>query len=673
MQVTRNYFRPDIQGLRAIAVGAVVANHAGLPFLPGGYVGVDVFFVISGFLITSLLLRELDEKGRIDFTGFYSRRARRILPASFAVLVLSVIGAVIWIPPLLRVQMLRDAIATALYVPNFALAIRGTDYLNASSAPSLFQHYWSLGVEEQFYVLWPPILAAVFFARRFRGVATLTVGVLVAVSFVVCVVETFHAQPWAFFSLWTRAWELGIGALAALVLRRWQPRQRSRSAAIASWLGLVGIVTSCVVLNEQTTFPGYLAALPVIATALAIVGGASESRWNSSFVLSRRPFQFIGAISYSLYLVHWPMLVLAQAIVGYYTPLPLWAGSLIAASAVPIAWLLYRFVEVPARHPAWLIRGRPRRSLGLAAAATATVASVAALAIVATILVPLDSGRAIAASAPTAPPITSGFVPSNLTPSLAASSTDNPAIYAQGCEVGYTPSTPHPCSTGPEHAPRIVLFGDSHAAAWYPALERIAADNGFQLVTETKSACPSVDVEISWASAPYSSCDAWRASVIHQLRDDPPAMVVMSNYTNPDFQDKSHESTQWQRGLESSLDQLKDVTQVAVIADTPDLRVSPTVCLSANLRSADACARPAAVALNTPGRVAESVAAKRAGVPLIDMTEYFCTTRQCPVISGNVLMYRDSHHITATYSARLTPALEHRLGPLLAARPGQAD
>jgi peptidoglycan/LPS O-acetylase OafA/YrhL len=669
MQTTREAFRPDIQGLRAVAVGAVLLNHAGIPYVSGGYIGVDVFFVISGFLISGLLFRELDENGRIRFSDFYARRARRILPASLTVLVLSLVGAMIWIPPLLRTQVLRDAVATALYVPNYSFAIQGTDYLNAASTPSLFQHYWSLGVEEQFYLVWPALLALVFLVRRSHRLVAIVLGVLVIASFVACVTETFHDQPWAFFSLWTRAWELGVGALVALALRRWPAALGSRAGTVLSWLGLGGIVAACVAFGSGTTFPGYAVAVPVVATALVIVGGAARPRFGAGLVLDRRPMQFVGAISYSLYLVHWPMLVLAQAAIGYYTPLPVWAGALVAAAAVPVAWALYRFVETPARRARWLAGARPRRSLGLAAAGTVGVATLAVLAIVATTVVPMDAGKTVTASRPTAPPSPTDFVPSNLTPSLTAAADDNPAIYAEGCEVGYTPSVPHACSTGPATAPRIVLFGDSHAAAWYPALTKIASANGYQLVTETKSACPSVDAELSWASAPYVSCDKWRRAVIQQLRADPPAMVVISNYTNPDFWNGTDKQEQWQKGLESTIDQLKPVTTVALIADTPDLRNSPTVCLSAHLRSADSCGRPASLALKAPGRPAEAAAAKSSGVPLIDLTRYFCTASWCPAISGNTLIYRDSHHVTATYSAKLAPDLARDLVPLLPAHP----
>jgi len=655
-------FRPDIQGLRAIAVGAVVLDHAGIPFVSGGYIGVDVFFVISGFLISSHLLSGLERDGRVRFAGFYARRARRILPASLVVLVLSIVGAMIWVPPLLRAQVLQDAIATALYVPNYALALQGTDYLAQSTTPSLFQHYWSLGVEEQFYLLWPALLALIWLVGRDSRRALGVVLIVVVASSLVCAIWlTSVEQPWAFFSLWSRAWELGAGGLVALAVRS-SPRVLPPVAAgIAGWLGLGGIVAGAVLYSGGTAFPGYAAILPVGATALVILAGGSPSRFGPDPLLGTRPFQFLGLISYSLYLVHWPILQLAQAAHGYYDPLPLWATALLAAASVPVAWLLHRVVEDPARTARVLAGARPRRSLLAAGGGAAITAALAVAAIALTAMQPLHVATTVAASAPTDPPRVTSVVAANLTPSLRTASDDNPALYADGCEVGYTPPTPHPCTYG-SGGDTVVLFGDSHAAQWYPALQRIADVQSVTLVTQTKSACASIDIELSWAGAPYTSCDRWRDAVIDQLRAHPPALVVLANYANPDFLDDADADGQWRRGLEKTITELQAFTRVVVIADTPDLRDSPSVCLSAHLDDADACARPASLALDAPGRDATVAATSATATPLIDLTDYFCTDECAPII-GNVLVYRDSHHITATYAAELAAPLARQLVP----------
>ncbi len=666
-------FRPDIQGLRAIAVLAVLLDHASVPFVGGGYVGVDVFFVISGFLITSQLVERLTRDGRVGFADFYARRARRILPAALVVIVLSMLGALIWMPPLLLPQALRDAIASALYVPNYVQAAQGTDYLTVAS-PSLFQHYWSLGVEEQFYLVWPALLGLLWIiGRGHRFLLPAALGVIVVGSLALCIVETAHDQPWAFFPLWTRAWELGAGGLLAVVAAR-APTALGRVAGpvlgpILAWSGLAMILTAAVAYSSATVFPGIAAVLPVAGALLVIAGGSGGSRRGPVVVLGTPPAQFLGRISYSLYLVHWPILILAAAAIGPYAVLPDWAPPLLALGAIPVAWLLNRYVEEPARRPAFLVRARPRASLLAAGLGTALVAALAVSVLVVTSLHPLDAGRPVQATRPTDPPSSTAVVPSNLEPSLQLAADDNPALYADGCQVGYTPSIPHPCFFGNPGGERVVLFGDSHAAQWFPALQKIAGHDDFQLETQTKSACPSVDAELLWGGVPYARCDRWRDAVIAQLMADPPDLVVLANYSNPDFADSSDAAAQWQRGLAATIGQLSPVTRVVVIADTPDLRDDPAVCLSAHLASAQDYWRDASLALDSPGRGAERLATAETGTTLIDLTDYFCT-EVCPAIIGNALVYRDSHHLTATFSVQLAGILGARLRPLLSPSSG---
>ena len=268
-------FRPDIQGLRAIAVLLVVLFHSGVETLSGGYVGVDVFFVISGFLITTHLLETLARDGRISFGAFYAKRARRILPAALLVATLTLVAAWIWMSPLLMRSVVGGAIATALYVPNVFFALEDTDYL-AETTPSVFQHYWSLGIEEQFYLLWPALLAVGFWLchRRERHVMVL-VAAVTAASFLAGVAMMGISEPWAFFSLPTRAWELGVGGLVAFLLRSGARWLQWRRTGLLAWAGLAGIVAIAVTLDEGTAFPGWIAALPVLATAAMIIGGAA--------------------------------------------------------------------------------------------------------------------------------------------------------------------------------------------------------------------------------------------------------------------------------------------------------------------------------------------------------------------------------------------------------------
>lgn len=317
-------FRPDIEGLRAVAILTVVLYHAGVPGLRGGFVGVDVFFVVSGFLITGLLVREVARTGTVGLASFYAARARRLLPAAAVVLVATSVAAAVLLPPLQARKVLGDTVAAALYLGNYRFAIEGTDYL-ADTAPSPLQHYWSLGVEEQFYLVWPAlILGVAWWLRRRsagggRGTASLPYFVVLAVlaggSLALCVLWTRTLPAWAFFSLPTRAWELAIGGLVALTATQWR-RLPPVCAAVVGWGGLALILATCNQIGAATPYPGTAALLPVLGTALVIGAGCATPDLGVGRLLSKPVLRAIGRVSYSWYLWHWPALLLAPALIG---------------------------------------------------------------------------------------------------------------------------------------------------------------------------------------------------------------------------------------------------------------------------------------------------------------------------------------------------------------------
>ncbi|GAA1465067.1 acyltransferase family protein [Microbacterium thalassium] len=657
---SRDRFRPDIQGLRAFAVGAVLLYHAGVPFLPGGYVGVDVFFVISGFLITGHLLDQFARHGRIRFGEFYARRARRILPASFVVLVGTVLAALVWFPPLLMQEVWRGAVATALYVPNYLFAVDGTDYL-ADSAPSLFQHYWSLGVEEQFYLVWPALLALGWAVLRSRRALFAILVVVVVGSFVWCLVATGQSQSWAFFSLPTRAWELGVGGLVAFaVARGWRMRSPLAAAALG-WAGLAVMTASAVWFSSSTVFPGPWALMPVLGTAAVILGGATPARFGPSGVLSMRGMLFVGEISYSLYLVHWPALTLPQ--IATPDELPLWVTLGIAAACVPAAWLLYRFVENPLRRSRVL--ARPRRALIGAAAGSLACLVVATGASAYADSRELSVEETVPATQIEQAPEGTDIVPENLEPSLREADESLPEIFDDGCNQGVSDTDTEGCVYGDPEAPRIVLFGDSHAAHWFPAVEAVAEEQGYAVEVHTKSSCPAASVPVMRDGVAYETCEPWRDDVISRLNEEKPALVLLVSYGATPVQPGVDDDVQtWAEGLGETLDALEAPT--AVIADTPDQFEDPSTCLSVHLADAEVCGTPRSEALSGPSRDAEVVATAERGVPLIDVNDYLCDAGWCPPIIGNTLVYRDSHHLTAVFAAEMAEVLGERLAPVLA-------
>lgn len=655
-ELKRQPFRADIQGLRAIAVGFVVLYHAGLTGLGGGYVGVDVFFVISGFLITNHLLSSLLQHGRISFAAFYAKRARRILPASLLVVLLTVLASFIWIAPLQLKGVFQDAIATALYVPNMLFAVQNTDYLS-DPTPSLFQHYWSLGVEEQFYIVWPALIAVgyVLLRRSKRGLFWGLVGI-VLLSFAAGFYLTSQAQPWAFFSLPTRAWELGVGGLLAFAVEspRWQPTAAVSRAG--GWIGILGLAAVGVLYSDSTVFPGIAAVGPVLATAAVIYFGNWRVRADPSVFLSARAMVFLGSISYSLYLVHWPALIIPTQVGGVERQLPLWATLLIAVACVPVAWALYRWVERPAQSWRPLASSRPRKTLLAAGAASVLILAISAAGIVSTGRMDLSTQNAASPAAFESPPEYTAFVPSNITPELAQAAKSNPEIYEDGCHVDEAVREPNGCEFGDNmSAPLVELFGDSHAAQWFPALSVLAEEGRIRLRVDTKSSCPSIDIPKLEDGVPYVACEEWRSAVIDEMQTVQPDVVVLANYARSDgFTQGDSLLSEWGEGLKGTISDLPATAEVYVMADSPKIPFVPAVCLSAHLSDTDECGAPRSDAVWGDLNEVEAATATEFGATYVDLTDFVCSPTRCDPVSGDVLIYRDSNHLTSEFSEGLS-------------------
>ncbi|GAA4167275.1 acyltransferase family protein [Gryllotalpicola koreensis] len=656
---TAPHRRLDIQGLRAIAVGGVLLYHGHVTQVRGGFAGVDVFFVISGFLISSQLLRSLEANGRIDLGQFYSRRARRILPASFAVLIATVVAGWFLLPALPAYSLLRDAIATALYIPNYLFAVQGTDYLHATAPPSLFQHYWSLGVEEQFYLIWPLLLLVTFIvARRSRRSLCVVMSVVTALSFAACVVLSYTNQPWAFFGLPTRAWEFGFGGLLALAISSGWLRIPRVAAGALAWMGLAGLALVMFRLSDATVFPGYAALAPVLTTGAIIFGNSYGAGFSPARLLSLAPLAFLGEISYSLYLVHWPVLMIpAQLEAVHVIALSRPEQLALIVLCVPLAWISYRFVETPFRRRPRIARASPRTTLSVAGAASLVAVGCLVVGSGLAFRVPVDSGKPAQHEAASIAPLGTQYVPSNLTPALRTAS--QTVLLPEGCELYNAQTGLGGCRFGGDAAaPLVVLFGDSHASQWYPALHGLAEEGEIRLQTYTKSGCPSVNVTTTWNGEPYTLCDQWREQVISKIAELHPDLVLLGAYG----QDHDRGDTEaWTAGIAKTAAALS-FTRVALLVDTPDPNGSdvPT-CLSAHLNDTAACA----VDRNSAFEKLELQAASHAGIPAVDVDDYLCTGTTCPPVIGNILVYRDGSHITAAMSAALADVVRPQILDLL--------
>ncbi|HIW64009.1 MAG TPA: acyltransferase [Candidatus Stackebrandtia excrementipullorum] len=676
---TKPSFRPDIEGLRAVAVVAVVLGHAGFPLVGGGYIGVDVFFVISGFLITSLLLHERTARGRVSIKSFYARRATRLLPASATVVVATVAAAWLWLPATRFTSIAGDALAGAVYGINLRLAYNGTDYLTAETAPSPLQHLWSLAVEEQFYIVWPLLLVVATVAwRRFgRTPLALTLVGAIAVSLTLSVVHTATLAPWAYFGTHTRAWELAAGALIAVFAAE-LARMDSRLAAFLTWAGLAAITVSVLWYSASTAFPGYAAVLPVVGAAAVVAGGCAQPLQGAGLLLNRRPFQFLGKVSYGFYLWHWPILLIAPTALDVQPSLLL--NLVLCAMALAVSVACLHLIENPIRYRASLKRF-PWRGITVGASLTAATAGFTVF----TLLFPpatsgdrlaIDTRAEMAASDTKSRTLTDLLtvasavqsVPNNLIPGLEDAHGDRPAIYRDGCHTDIeTVTVQSECTYGdPDGDKTVVLMGDSHAAQWFPALNVIAEQEGWRLLPRTKSACsaPSVTVHNSILNREYRECVEWRDAVLADVEHMRADMVILSSSDADNNQPLGTDDPvrEWAEGWVETAERVDASGAVTVnILDTPWAKADVPDCLALNMNDADECGRPLEDAIRQPDRRSLSVKLLEPVVDtFIDPTPWFCVT-ECPVIVGNLLMYRDSHHMTTDYSILLAPLLHERL------------
>jgi peptidoglycan/LPS O-acetylase OafA/YrhL len=686
-------FRPDIEGLRAIAVVLVVVSHAGFTPLAGGYVGVDVFFVISGFLITSLLLKEVAVRGTVSLSRFYARRVARLLPA-YTLVVMVTLGASWWWLRLRAPSIGVDALASAYYGLNLRLAELGTNYLSATAPPSPLQHLWSLAVEEQFYLVWPLLLlgSALVWRRWPKAGRALTVAALVALSIISLATSvwlTGRSAPWGFFGTPSRVWELAVGALVAFAAPA-AARAPRRWLSATGWIGLAAVVASAVAFDDSTAFPGYAALLPVTGAALLLLGGCADAVLGATGqpvstgvgrLLGSVPFQIIGRRSYSWYLWHWPILIIAPAVLG--RPVSPWQTVAIVGSSFGLAAASYAWVENPIRTSAQST-GRPLRTLiGIGAGLSAATATLALVVVrVPAPLVgpgPAAASPALVVAAADADPMrrlseliassaTTREVPSNLTPNLRAVSADLPAVYADGCQLSAEATEiTRTCAYGDlTSATNVVLFGDSHAAGWFPALNTIARQRHWRLVVLLKGSCSPASTPVfhTTLKRPYTECDRWRENALVFIGTLRPAMVVMASkqFGRP-LDGTVQPDEAWAAGWRTTTSRLRTTTtRTVVINETPRLERDVLDCVSTHLADYRPCNSGRAQAIVDSERrqlIAEVVT--REGATVIDPIPWFCDSRSCPAIIGNIVVYRDSSHISAAYAALLAPALDRLL------------
>jgi peptidoglycan/LPS O-acetylase OafA/YrhL len=651
MAAERAGFRPDIEGIRGTAILLVVAFHAGVSWMSGGYVGVDVFFVLSGYLITGLLEREVAATGDVDLTEFYARRAKRLLPALLVVLFATLVLTFWLYAPIDQPPIASDARGVALYYGNVLFARAAIDYHSAAGNP--FLHTWSLAVEEQFYIIWP--LLFVLMARFVEGARAnigltkrLAVGVAAtgAISLLASLWITNAAQPWAFFGMPTRIWEFASGGLVALSSPRLS-KISTRTGTLLQAGGLAAIGVAALFYHQATPYPGFAALAPVLGTVALIVGGVAAPSGVVTRALSTATLRWFGRVSYSWYLWHWPLVGIG-AVVDWRIGV---AGRLAwSAVALVLATLTYHFVEEPARRSNWL-RDRPDW-LNVAAFGVSVTAALIAYSAM------LVAQRRVA------------------TPTQRVFAAAREDGMRHDCWGSLLENATAPCVFGDRNGQStIVLMGDSHAEHWLPAVDRIGKERGLKVIAMIKPACPVADVPEfvnGRLKRRYTECTSWRWAMLRRIISLRPQAVILSSYdhympANGERSESQVTPAAWRDGLRRTYRVLSSAgVNTIVMRDVPDVGFDVPACLSRRAAGAPfqirECEYRREEALSAPAIAAQNEAAHGLRrVAIVDMTDRLCSRSPCPVMRHGVIVYRDGDHLTASFSRAQAPTLDERI------------
>ena len=665
--------RADIQGLRAVAVALVVADHVGLRGVPGGFVGVDVFFVISGYLITRQLLREAWGTGRVRLAHFYARRARRILPAATAVIIaiLGVAAATQSFADLGDIG--HDALWSSFFLANVHFASVGTDYFAAHAGASPFQHYWSLAVEEQFYLVWPLLVAVL--APRIPRWALFVVTLSIVAASVAWSVQLTSSDPTvAYFSAPARAYEFGLGALLAIA----QLRMPGSARALLGFTGLGLIAHAVLTLNASSPFPGWHAVEPAWGAVCLLASGAGPV----ARLLSTAPMRGLGAISFSVYLWHWPVLQLGPDLAPKYVP-P-WAVQPWALIVITLLLSIatYWLVERPFQWPRLPFTSGRRGLMLWPFAVGLVLAAVAETGVYAQSAMAADAHRAqkwydthdVAPPPPTvAEQLAAGVDQARenapMPPTLALDRVRADIWHnAYPCAAPGRAVVPPACVEGDTTATRtVVLLGDSHAGQWLPALDRLGQRDHYKVIPLVKSACAPFDVPQTIDGKPFGSCPQFRTWALAKIAElHPDAIVVgdrgLSGIVPPQGQT---EEQAWSAGVAATVTRLVPLApKVEVISDLPVRTSVAYECLTTQGNTQGSClAQVAGEGIRSNSLTQAAMAGT--GAVYVDAVPLVCAPDGCPAVADDKPVYFDDNHLTTTWARHVYDELGKLLGPLV--------
>lgn len=654
-------FRPEIEGLRFFAVFLIVIYHVWLGRVSGG---VDVFLLISSFLMTAQFTRKIDRAERINLGKHWLHLLKRLLPIAVVVIAATVVMSWLLLPANRWPSIIAEGWASLFYFENWSLAANAVDYYASKDAASPFQHFWSLSIQGQVFLIWPLLFVAIAFLRRkfgwdHRKLMAGVFGTIFVVSLAFSIWETQTNQAFAYFDLRTRLWEFALGSLLALALPYLNFGRTVR--VVLGWVGIIAMIACGLVLQVDQQFPGYIALWPTLAAAFVIIAGDTSSRFGVDRLLSTKPLTFMGGNSYGLYLWHWPILVIFlvwqdRDSAGWFT------GTAIILAAVVLAVLSTRFIERPARKIKWVetvwYRSVP---VVLGCVIIAAVPLVSWQGYVKSQVA--EASKNSSADNPGAAALIPGFElqgnPQAPIQPVASEISEQFAVLGSDCQGRWASDAPeistvcrsHSATSTPEKS--IVVIGDSHSQQWMPALQYAADENNWEIVSIIKAACP-YSVNTPQAT---EECNAFNQEATAYLEERKPnAVLMVGTAAKP-----SSPAEILQPGFaEATNSLLAQGIQVIAMRDNPRFTFNMAECVITNGTKAPNC-NPPRSSLLAERSPFESVQNAPAGLFMLDMTDYICTEDVCPGVVGNMFVYIDDNHLTKDYSATMGPVFTQRL------------
>lgn len=652
---TNKRFRTEIEGLRAVAALLVAIYHIWLGNVSGG---VDVFFVVSGFLITTSLLGRVQRDGSIDFIDYILGLAKRLFPAAFFVLFVVTIVSMLWLPQVQWGQTVQEIIASAFYYQNWQLAFNAVDYLAQNNEASPVQHFWAMSIQGQFYVLWPTVVfgtALLLYKVLKRPFKSTLVGVLITVfatSLAYSIYLTSTNQAFAYFHTFTRVWEFALGGIVAVLGS--QVVLRKSLSFILGWVGLLAIILCGIILQVSTVFPGYAALWPTLAAIFIILAGNNGGAFGVHRFLSIKPLAKLGNLSYALYLWHWPILIFYFILSGV-DQVSLVHGLLILGLSIVLSFFTTNIIEKPIRT---MKKASPKWKRG----------SVVLACMVPTVLLAgtwshqIDKANAELASFVADPEYPGALATYDLQetkegieilPSSLQAKEDLPKVYMDKCHQTQAETEVIGCEYGDTENPKhtIAIVGGSHSAHWLPALELIGEEENIKIMSYTKSACRfTAEAESDSTS---ETCVQWNKNLVEILIDTKPDLIFTTADVGSNKQVPQGFIDHWKTLDDANL-------KVFAVRDNPWFGFDVPSCVEEKGEDSLECAieREKALPSDSPFHQLTDIPEN---IHYADFSDILCEADYCKPVKGNVLIYRDSHHITATYAKTMAPLMKNEI------------